>query len=100
MEKLLLSDDTKDGENIKLEFKDAGNQQNTLNSILSTFAGNNSDVIVAIATPTAVTAANYSEDIPVVFSAVSDPIGAGLITDLNRIKISQEQVMKFKLIRF
>ena len=26
----------KDGENIKLEFKDAGNQQNTLNSILST----------------------------------------------------------------
>ena len=74
----------KDGENIKLEFKDAGNQQNTLNSILSTFAGNNSDVIVAIATPTAVTAANYSEDIPVVFSAVSDPIGAGLITDLKK----------------
>ena len=32
----------KDGENIKLDFKDAGGQQNTLNSIMSTFAGNKS----------------------------------------------------------
>lgn len=73
-----------DGKNIKLTYKDAGGQQNTLNSIMSTFAGNNSDVIVAIATPTAVSAANYSKDIPVVFSAVSDPVGAGLISDLNK----------------
>lgn len=73
----------KDGENIQLEFKDAGNQRNTLNSILSTFAGNQSDVIVAIATPTAIAAANYSEDIPIVFSAVSDPIQSGLIDDLQ-----------------
>ena len=28
----------KDGENIKLDFKDAGGQQNTLNSIMSTFS--------------------------------------------------------------
>lgn len=74
----------KDGETIKLSFKDAGGQQNTLNSIISAFAGDKSDVIVAIATPTAQVAANYSKDIPVVFSAVSDPVGAGLITDLNK----------------
>lgn len=73
-----------DGENIKLSFKDAGNQQNALESIMSTFAGNKSDVIVAIATPTAMTAAKYSDDIPVVFSAVSDPIGAGLLDDLKK----------------
>lgn len=73
----------KDGENIQFDFKDAGNQRNTLNSILSTFAGNQSDVIVAIATPTAIAAANYSEDIPVVFSAVSDPIQSGLVDDLQ-----------------
>ena len=73
-----------DGETVHLEFKDAGNQRNTLNSILSTFAGNESDVIVAIATPTAITAANYSEEIPVVFSAVSDPIEAGLVSDLAK----------------
>lgn len=74
----------KDGENIKLDYKDAGGQQNTLNSIMSTFAGNKSDVIVAIATPTAMAAAKYSKDIPVVFSAVSDPVGAGLMKDINK----------------
>lgn len=74
----------KDGENIKLDFKDAGGQQNTLNSIMSTFAGNKSDVIVAIATPTAMAAAKYSKDIPIVFSAVSDPVGAGLMDDLKK----------------
>ena len=73
-----------DGENIKLTFKDAGGQQNTLESIMSTFEGNKSDVIVAIATPTAQTAAKYSKNIPVVFSAVSDPIDAGLIKDLDK----------------
>lgn len=74
----------KDGENIKLDFKDAGGQQNTLNSIMSTFAGNKSDVIMAIATPTAMAAAKYSKDIPIVFSAVSDPVGAGLMDDLKK----------------
>lgn len=73
----------KDGETVILDVKDAGGQQNTLNSILSTFAGNDSDVIVAIATPTAAAAANYSEDIPIVFSAVSDPIASNLTSTLE-----------------
>lgn len=91
----------KDGENIKLDFKDAGGQQNTLNSIMSTFAGNKSDVIVAIATPTAMAAAKYSKDIPIVFSAVSDPVGAGLMDDLkNRTTTSPGQAMKFRWIRY
>lgn len=68
-------------ENSVFDYKDAGGQQNTLNSIMSTFAGNSSDVIVAIATPTAMAAANYAEEIPVIFSAVSDPVGAGLVSD-------------------
>lgn len=71
-------------ENTVFDFKDAGGQQNTLNSIMSTFAGNESDVIVAIATPTAMAAANYAEEIPVIFSAVTDPVSAGLVTDMNK----------------
>lgn len=73
-----------DGKNIKIDYKDAGNQQSNLDSIMSTFAGNKSDVIVAIATPTALAAAKYSKDIPVVFSAVSDPVGANLMKDINK----------------
>ena len=72
-----------DGENIDLDYQDAGGNTSTLESILSTFAGDGTDVIVAIATPTAQGAARYAADIPVIFSAVSDPITAGLTSTLE-----------------
>lgn len=68
---------------IELEYYDAGNDTSTLDSILSTASGDGSDVIVAIATPTAQSAARYAEEIPIVFAAVSDPIGAGLTSSLE-----------------
>lgn len=68
----------------QLEFENAANDTSNLNSIMQKFAGDKKDVIVAIATPTAQTAMNYSNEIPVVFSAVSDPIGAGLMSDLMK----------------
>lgn len=68
---------------IELEYYDAGNDTSTLDSILSTASGDGSDVIVAIATPTAQSAARYAEEIPIVFAAVSDPIGAGLTSLLE-----------------
>lgn len=70
-------------DNLSIEYYDAGNDTSTLDSILSTAAGDGSDVIVAIATPTAQSAARYAQDIPIVFAAVSDPIGAGLTTTLE-----------------
>ena len=68
---------------IELEYYDAGNDTSTLDSILSTASGDGSDAIVAIATPTAQSAARYAEEIPIVFAAVSDPIGAGLTSLLE-----------------
>ena len=68
---------------IELEYYDAGNDTSTLDSSLSTASGDGSDVIVAIATPTAQSAARYAEEIPIVFAAVSDPIGAGLTSSLE-----------------
>lgn len=73
----------KDGENIILDVQDAGGQQNVLNSIMAKYNGDNCDAIVAIATPTALVAANYAKDIPILFSAVSDPVAAGFMDDLN-----------------
>lgn len=70
-----------DGENIKINYADASNQQSNLNSIISQFEDDGSDVIVAIATPTAQAAANAASSIPVVFSAVSDPVGSKLVSD-------------------
>ncbi len=40
--------------------------------------------IIPIATPVATVAASSFSDIPIVFSAVSDPIGAGLVTSLEK----------------
>lgn len=72
-----------DGENIEIDYKNAGNDTSALNSIMQNFKGGNKDVIVAIATPTAQAAAKYQNDIPVVFSAVSDPLQAGLLKDMK-----------------
>jgi len=44
--------------------------------------GDEPDVIVAIATPSAQAAVTVSDSIPVVFSAVTDPLGAKLIPNL------------------
>ena len=74
----------KDGENIQISYQDASNQSSNLNTIMADFADNECDVIVAIATKTAQSAANFSDDIPVVFSAVSDPVAAGLVKNMEK----------------
>lgn len=67
-----------------MDFQNAANDPSYLNTIMQKFNGDNKDVIVAIATPTAQAAANYAKERGVVFSAVSDPIGAGLLTSLEK----------------
>jgi len=59
--------------------------QTTLNQILTELVADKVDIIIPIATPTALIAQSVTEDsqIPVVFSAVSDPVAAGLVADLN-----------------
>lgn len=69
----------KDGDNITIDYQNAAGQQNTLDTIMSTYAAEDVNAIIAIATPTAMAAANYADEIPVIFSAVSDPVGAGLV---------------------
>lgn len=56
-----------------------------LNQIASELIASEVDVIVPIATPAAMIMQNATEEnqIPVVFSAVSDPAGAGLVADMN-----------------
>ena len=57
----------------------------TLNQIASELVASEVDVIVPIATPVAMIMQNATEEnqIPVVFSAVSDPVGAGLVASME-----------------
>lgn len=73
----------KEGENIKYTFKNAQGDTNTAATIIQDFSASDPDVVVAIATPVAQSAAKMAKTTPVIFAAVSDPIGAKLVSDLK-----------------
>ena len=56
-----------------------------MEQIISDFQADNVDLMVGIATPVAMRMQSATEgtDTPVVFSAVSDPVGSGLVEDLD-----------------
>ena len=56
---------------------------NVLAQIISNFKAENVDLMVGIATPVAIAMQAATTDIPIVFSAVSDPVGAGLVNSLD-----------------
>jgi putative ABC transport system substrate-binding protein len=74
-----------EGENLKIIDKNA--QGAIANAILiaKQFVASKPDAIVAISTPSAqsMIKAVSSTDIPVVFSSVTDPVAAGLVSDMN-----------------
>ncbi len=67
-----------EGENLKIDYQNAAGKTSNLDSIMTGYANDGVDAIVAIATPTAMSAQNYADKAPVIFSAVSDPVAAGL----------------------
>ena len=72
-----------DGENVKITFQNAQGDMANITSIVQGFEGDKQDVVVGIATPVAQGAMSLTKTTPVVFSAVTDPIGAGILTDMN-----------------
>ena len=66
-------------------FSNAQADSSVLNQISSDLLADQVDLIVAIATPVAMVMQSSTEDtdIPVVFSAVSDPVGAGLVESMD-----------------
>ena len=73
-----------DGETIDVVYQNAQGSMTTAAAIARQFVMAKTDVIVAIATPVAQAAVNATSEIPVVFSAVTDPVGAGLISVLGK----------------
>ena len=73
-----------EGQNLVIDYQNAQADQSNLNTIASKFVGENADLIIAIATPAAQAMAAATSDIPVVFSAVTDPVSAKLVEDLNK----------------
>lgn len=69
-----------EGDNLKIEYKAAQANDSMNTQIAQTFANSGMDLVCGIATPSAqaLYVACREKKIPVVFNAISDPIGAGL----------------------
>ena len=74
-----------DGKTCTIEYVDGQGENETNSLAASNFVSKGYDIIIAIATPAATTAYAAAKDagIPVVFSACSDPVAAGLVESLN-----------------
>lgn len=72
-----------DGENITIDYQNAQGEQSNLKTICQGFVADKVDVIVAITTPAAQVAMGETKDIPIIFSAVTDPVAAEVVSDLE-----------------
>lgn len=94
---------------VTYDLQSAQGNMDTAISIAQKFSGDKVDLILAIATPTAQAAAQTTKDIPVLFTAVTDPVAAGIVksmeapganltgtTDMNPV---EEQLSLIKEIR-
>lgn len=75
-----------DGQNCSIDFVNGQGTTETNSLAASNFVSNKDSIIIAIATPSATAAYAAAKDagIPVVFSACSDPVGAGLVESLDK----------------
>ncbi|OAT85806.1 ABC transporter substrate-binding protein [Desulfotomaculum copahuensis] len=95
-----------DGKNLQVDFQNAQGDQSNLQTIARKFVQDKKDLILAIATPSAIAMANETKDIPILITAVTDPVQAKLVksmakpdtnvtgtTDMNPVK-EQLQLIK------
>ncbi len=72
-----------DGKNLKLDYENAQGDQSNLQTISTNLLSNN-DLVLGIATPAAQTLSNLSTDVPVLFTAVTDPVSAKLVKTMEK----------------
>ncbi|ADT86717.1 ABC transporter substrate-binding protein [Vibrio sp. Vb2880] len=73
-----------EGKNLEFDFKTAQGNPAIAVQIARQFVGENPDVLVGIATPTAQALVAATKSIPVVFTAVTDPVGAKLVKKMEQ----------------
>ncbi|MBM7617821.1 putative ABC transport system substrate-binding protein [Weissella uvarum] len=72
------------GKNIKIDYQNAQGDQSNLKTMATRFSDEHATISVGIATPAAVALANTVQNQPVIFSAVTDPVGSKLLTNEQR----------------
>ena len=77
--------ESEQGITINVKYDNCNADANVMNQIIANFAADNVDLMVGVATPVDMAMQSATEDskTPVVFAAVSDPVGAGLVASLE-----------------
>ncbi|WP_216828364.1 ABC transporter substrate-binding protein [Alkalihalobacterium elongatum] len=71
------------GLSVSYDFQSAQGDQNNVHTIANNFVANNVDLIFTNSTVSTLGALNATNEIPIVFASVSDPVSAGLVTALD-----------------
>jgi len=71
------------GYDVDYDEQNAQGDQSIAASIAGKFASDDLDMILAIATPTAVSVAQAVTDVPILFTAVTDPVDAALVESME-----------------
>ena len=69
---------------VTYDYQNAQGDMPTAQTIAEKFAADKDDLILAIATPTAQAAAKATNSIPILITAVTDPVTAGLVKSLDQ----------------
>ncbi|MBQ8603231.1 MAG: ABC transporter substrate-binding protein [Oscillospiraceae bacterium] len=98
-----------DGENMVLDYQNAQNDPSNLQTMADRLINNENDIILAIATGAAQTLAARPHEMPVLITAVTDPVDAGVIdsmdspgspisgtSDVSPVKEQLELILKLK----
>ena len=80
----LAAEGYQSGKNLTVNFQSAQGSTATVGQISKQFVADHPDVIVAISTPSAQSLAAATKDIPIVYTAVSDPLAAKLVDATNQ----------------
>jgi putative ABC transport system substrate-binding protein len=83
---VLAENGYQEGENLKVSYKNAQGDMPTLNTIAKSLVTEDNDLVLAIATPSAQAMANATKNssLPVLFTAVTDPVAAGLVKTMDK----------------
>jgi len=73
-----------DGRNIVFEYRWGEGKLDRLTDLARELVGSKVDVITTLSTPAALAARNATTTIPIVFTAVGDPVGSGVVPSLAR----------------
>ncbi|WP_442597693.1 ABC transporter substrate-binding protein [Neobacillus sp. D3-1R] len=73
-----------EGKNLKIDYQNAQGDMNNNMSIAQKLVSDKNDLILAIATPSAQAVVQSTKDIPILFTAITDPVGAELVESLEK----------------